>query len=116
MIPVLDIAKANPRIPLPIMALLRLKMDIPNEVFPTNCSEGTTEDGTQTDQYMNSISCIYCISFLLQKLNLTSAFSDTHICKVFFLDASFVGEKLLMFSQGIQPIKPTTEKRHFWFE
>lgn len=39
MIPVLDIAKANPRIPLPIMALLRLKTDMPNEVFPSNCSE-----------------------------------------------------------------------------
>lgn len=42
MIPVLDIAKANPRIPLPIMALLRLKMDIPNEVFPSNCGQRQT--------------------------------------------------------------------------
>lgn len=38
MMPVLDIAKANPRIPLPMMALLRLKTDIPNEVFPSNCN------------------------------------------------------------------------------
>lgn len=36
-IPVLDIAKANPRIPLPMMALLRLKTDMPNEVLPSNC-------------------------------------------------------------------------------
>lgn len=36
-IPVLDIAKANPRIPLPMIALLRLKTDMPNEVFPSNC-------------------------------------------------------------------------------
>lgn len=35
-IPVLDIAKANPRIPLPMIALLRLKTDMPNEVFPSN--------------------------------------------------------------------------------
>lgn len=48
MIPVLDIAKANPRIPLPIMALLRLKMDMPNEVFPSNCNKRTGEDVTQT--------------------------------------------------------------------
>lgn len=34
--PVLDMAKASPRIPLPIMALLRLKTDMPNEVFPSN--------------------------------------------------------------------------------
>lgn len=42
-IPVLDIAKANPRIPLPIMALLRLKTDMPNDVFPSNCNKNTTE-------------------------------------------------------------------------
>lgn len=36
MIPVLDIANANPRIPLPMMALLRLKTDMPKEVFPSN--------------------------------------------------------------------------------
>lgn len=53
MIPVLDIAKANPRIPLPIMALLRLKTDMPNEVFPSNCNESTREDVTQTNQFMN---------------------------------------------------------------
>lgn len=47
MIPVLDIAKASPRIPLPIMALLRLKMDIPNDVFPSNWSKGSKEDITQ---------------------------------------------------------------------
>lgn len=34
--PVLDMAYERPRIPLPMMALLRLKMDIPNEVFPSN--------------------------------------------------------------------------------
>ena len=35
-IPVLAIAYARPRIPLPMMALLRLKTDIPKEVFPSN--------------------------------------------------------------------------------
>lgn len=35
--PVLAIAYASPRIPLPMMALLRLKTDIPKEVFPSNC-------------------------------------------------------------------------------
>lgn len=34
--PVLAIAYASPRIPLPMMALLRLKTDIPKEVFPSN--------------------------------------------------------------------------------
>lgn len=43
MIPVLDIAKANPRIPLPIMALLRLKTDMPNEVFPSNYNSSRTD-------------------------------------------------------------------------
>lgn len=33
-IPVLAKAKARPKIPLPIIALLRLKTDIPNEVVP----------------------------------------------------------------------------------
>lgn len=35
--PVLDMAYASPRIPLPMIALLRLNTDIPNEVFPSNC-------------------------------------------------------------------------------
>lgn len=34
--PVLAIAYASPRIPLPMMAFPRLKTDIPNEVFPSN--------------------------------------------------------------------------------
>lgn len=79
MIPVLDIAKANPRIPLPIMALLRLKMDMPNEVFPTNCSEETTENVTRMDQCFKHKShqlrqwyLMHLIS--LQKINPTSAF------------------------------------------
>lgn len=37
-IPVLANAKARPNIPLPIMALLRLKTDIPNEVVPGICT------------------------------------------------------------------------------
>lgn len=35
--PVLAMAKASPRMPLPMMALLRLNTDIPNDVFPSNC-------------------------------------------------------------------------------
>lgn len=50
MIPVFDMAKASPRIPLPIMALLRLKTDMPNEVFPSNCSRSTREDVTLRNQ------------------------------------------------------------------
>lgn len=38
--PVLAMAKDKPRIPLPMMALLRLKTDIPKEVWPGCCSEG----------------------------------------------------------------------------
>lgn len=53
-IPVLDIAKASPRIPLPIMALLRLKTDMPNDVFPSNCKERML----QTDQLMKQIQSI----------------------------------------------------------
>jgi len=35
----------------------------------------------------------------------------THVCKVdFLLGTGFMWEKLLMFSQGIQPIEPTTEE------
>lgn len=34
--PVLDMAYDRPRMPLPMMALLRLKMDIPTEVLPSN--------------------------------------------------------------------------------
>lgn len=37
MMPVLAMAKASPRMPLPMMALLRLNTDIPNDVFPSNC-------------------------------------------------------------------------------
>lgn len=37
--PVFAIAYANPRMPLPMMALLKLKTDIPNVVFPSNCEE-----------------------------------------------------------------------------
>lgn len=36
MMPVLDMAYAKPRIPLPMMALPRLKTDMPKEVFPSN--------------------------------------------------------------------------------
>lgn len=37
MMPVLAMAKASPRMPLPMMALLRLNTDTPNDVFPSNC-------------------------------------------------------------------------------
>lgn len=36
-------AYASPRIPLPIMALPRLKTDIPNEVLPSNCNQWKPE-------------------------------------------------------------------------
>lgn len=69
-------AKANPRIPLPIMALLRLKMDMPNEVFPSNCSESTTEDVTQINQFMNQNSTLsvafHVPRFTVIELTLTS--------------------------------------------
>lgn len=37
--PVFAIAYDRPRMPLPMMALLRLKTDIPKEVWPGCCSE-----------------------------------------------------------------------------
>lgn len=40
--PVLAMAYASPRIPLPMIALPRLKTDIPNEVFPSNYSQCKT--------------------------------------------------------------------------
>lgn len=46
-------AKAKPRIPLPIMALLRLKMDMPNDVFPSNCTKTTTEGSGQIIKTIN---------------------------------------------------------------
>lgn len=97
MIPVFDMAKANPRIPLPIMALLRLKMDMPNEVFPSNCRESTTEDVTQINHFMNQKFHSISGSFHRHRAN-------THVCKVeFFLGAGFMREKLLLFGQIIKP-------------
>lgn len=43
--PVLAMAYARPRMPLPMMALLRLNTDIPNEVFPSNCRNRWGERG-----------------------------------------------------------------------
>lgn len=39
--PVFDMAYDRPRMPLPMMALLRLKTDIPKEVLPSNCEKKT---------------------------------------------------------------------------
>lgn len=39
--PVFDMAYDRPRMPLPMMALLRLKTDIPKEVLPSNCKRHT---------------------------------------------------------------------------
>ncbi len=80
MIPVLDIAKANPRIPLPIMALLRLKMDMPNEVFPSNCKKRTAEDVTRT-QINSSTASIVLYLILLQQLDQTCTFSNKHMAE-----------------------------------
>lgn len=41
--PVLDMAYDKPRMPLPMMALLRLKTDIPKEVLPSNCQDTGAE-------------------------------------------------------------------------
>lgn len=43
--PVLAMAYASPRMPLPMMALLRLKTDIPNDVLPSNCAHGAQGGG-----------------------------------------------------------------------
>lgn len=43
MTPVLAIAYASPRIPLPMIAFPRLKTDIPKEVFPSNYKNKTKE-------------------------------------------------------------------------
>lgn len=43
MMPVFDMAYDRPRMPLPMMALLRLKTDIPKEVLPSNWKRHKTE-------------------------------------------------------------------------
>lgn len=47
--PVLAMAYASPRIPLPIIALPRLKTDMPNEVLPSNCKYTETIDTSHTE-------------------------------------------------------------------
>lgn len=47
MMPVLAMAKASPRMPLPMMALLRLNTDTPNDVFPSNCGHRREMGGHQ---------------------------------------------------------------------
>lgn len=47
MMPVLAMAKASPRMPLPMMALLRLNTDTPNDVFPSNCGHRREMGGRQ---------------------------------------------------------------------
>lgn len=44
MTPVLAMAYASPRIPLPMIALPKLKTDIPNEVFPSNYNRDKEEE------------------------------------------------------------------------
>lgn len=45
--PVFDMAYDRPRMPLPMMALLRLKTDIPKEVLPSNCEKKTPQKQIQ---------------------------------------------------------------------
>lgn len=55
--PVFAMAKDKPRMPLPIMALLKLKTDIPKEVWPGCCSE--TKSPTEETILENDInSCL----------------------------------------------------------
>lgn len=63
MIPVLDMAYANPRIPLPMMALLRLKMDIPNDVFPSNYGPERKEKTTHTEWAVEHLVLVYICSY-----------------------------------------------------
>lgn len=42
--PVFAMAKDRPRMPLPMMALLKLKTDIPKEVWPGCCSGGEKKE------------------------------------------------------------------------
>lgn len=46
--PALAMAYASPRIPLPMIALPKLKTDIPNEVFPSNCDRQETEEQSKS--------------------------------------------------------------------
>lgn len=68
MIPVLDIAKANPRIPLPIIALLRLKTDMPNDVLPSNYNKSRTDrrlDWRTAHASAQEIGHILCLLYLI---------------------------------------------------
>lgn len=51
MMPVFDMAYDRPRMPLPMMALLRLKTDIPKEVLPSNWKRHMTIILTSKTQY-----------------------------------------------------------------
>lgn len=44
MTPVLAMAYASPRIPLPMIAFPRLKTDIPKEVFPSNYNQNKGQE------------------------------------------------------------------------
>lgn len=61
--PVFAMAKDSPRMPLPMMALLKLKTDIPKEVCPGCCMKRTTatkktHEGTNLRNTLtHSVSC-----------------------------------------------------------
>lgn len=64
--PVLAMAKDKPRMPLPMMALLKLKTDIPKEVWPGCCSE--TKSPTEETILENDINSCLWIKIALRKL------------------------------------------------
>lgn len=58
--PVFDMAYDRPRMPLPMMALLRLKTDIPKEVLPSNWKRHKKEILTSKTQYSYLYDFILC--------------------------------------------------------
>lgn len=90
MMPVLAMAYASPKMPLPMMALLRLKTDIPKDVFPSNCSQDTTGRGctshtgslphpTPTPVPMQLLTSVKCVCFFSALWGRNSSISATPV-------------------------------------
>lgn len=81
MTPVLAIAYASPRIPLPMIAFPKLNTDIPNEVFPSNYNRCKTEERNTHVTYYMQVRCILCRSLLV-------VFELTSVNRVVFLSST----------------------------
>ena len=95
MMPVFDMAYDRPRMPLPMMALLRLKTDIPKEVLPSNWKRHKTEILTSklTQLFINNcvnfevnISVICMISYCVMLHKRYSRLNFIHLTHVWSTD------------------------------